>query len=143
MICVNNSNIPVWDVYGISIPVRRLLDDEQAGRMHVLQWVYTYSVHCSGAHAPVQIFLTNGPCETHCQCVSNNTPNLIANRSAVTEMCRRGVQLHAPLVMRIKRIASGPLTAHQISAQSVQPSSRYGKWLRTCCCTSSLPFRPL
>ena len=30
----------------------------------------------------------------------------------------------------VKRIASGPLTSHQISAQSVQPFPRYGKWVR-------------
>ena len=42
----------------------------------------------------------------------------------------------AQLVMRVKRIAGGPLTTHQILAQSVQPFPGYGKRVRTCCCTT-------
>ena len=36
------------------------------------------------------------------------------------------------------RLASGPLTTHQISTQSVQPYPRYGMGVRTCACTPPL-----
>ena len=58
--------------------------------------------------------------------------------------CLYAVQLHVrPCKYSqscVKRIDSGPLATHQVSAQSVQPSPRYGKGVRTCTCTPTINF---
>ena len=69
---------------------------------------------------------------------SSGRPHFTGKRPTLWEIFKRGVHVQrAPLAMPVTRIASGPLTTHLISAQSVQlfPIWKKGAHFRVCCCT--------
>ena len=65
----------------------------------------------------------------------SHAPSFSTIRPAVSEMRKRGACVRAPFnfltppLTFVKIQTNGSLSTHQISAQSVQPFARYGKWL--------------
>ena len=89
---------------------------------------------CARAH--VQICPTHDLCKTQCYWVPYHTASFSTNPPAVLEIWERGVHVRtcrcAPLMICVKRNANGSRTTLQVSAQSVQPFSRYGRGVCTC-----------
>ena len=121
---------------------------------HMKQSHETFSLPLKNAHmtslVQTWIILSNSDIFQTTQYCWKKTTNITSKTpfgrwtSRSEQTCLKCVQLHVrscgyPPAF-VKRIASGPLVTHQVSAQSFQPFPRYEKGVCTCSCVPPLTF---